>query len=300
MVTRVRRPSPAAASLYRNSSTSTSTVRGTRIGMFCGSYKDIAWTIFIFLGVGFLLVEQLSMRSSSADSDSLLLWKGQEQSSAVPIDVCFVSSIYATSTGSGDKPGDFRDFKPTGDSTFAFFLYTNLEDLEAPGWHKIIKEFHYRRYITQSRWGKFMGWKDPELQGCKTIFYFDGHFGPNDARPSDYLEMAAAIRQSDVGLAQVRHPVPERTPFQEFRAILQLEKDIPTNVEASVNWLEAQPDFFNNCTMYANYYFGTSFFFVGRRCGSSMLRAGGALSNPHVLPSFICSFVCYRLRPNQC
>jgi hypothetical protein len=33
----------------------------------------------------------------------------------------------------------------------------------------------YRRFITQSRWGKFMAWKDPEMEACQTIFYFDGH-----------------------------------------------------------------------------------------------------------------------------
>lgn len=108
-----------------------------------------------------------------------------------------------------------------------------------------------------------MGWKDPELQGCQTIFYFDGHYEPNQIQhPYAFLDMAADIRRSDVGLAQVRHYDPDRTPLQEFEAILRFQKDIPKNVEASVKWFQAQPDFFNNCTLYANYYFGTYFLLV--------------------------------------
>jgi hypothetical protein len=158
-----------------------------------------------------------------------------------------------------DAPGNFEELnKNVAANTFAFFLYTNLEDLDTPGWHKIIKrDLNYRRYITQSRWGKFMGWKDPQLQGCKTIFYCDGYFEPSNINPAVYLEMAHTIRQSDVGLAQVRHPYPERTPLEEFQVVLRNHKDIPENVEASIKWLQAQPDFFNNCTLYANWYFGT-------------------------------------------
>jgi hypothetical protein len=177
-----------------------------------------------------------------------------------------------------DKPGDIQGFRSTQNATFAFFLYTNLEDLETPGWTKIIKrDLNYRRYITRSRWGKFMGWKDPELQGCQTIFYFDGHYEPNRIHPGAFLDMAAMIRQSDVGLAQVRHYDPERTPLQEFQAILRFQKDIPPNVEASVKWLQAQPDFFNNCTLYANYYFGTSYCTVPSFIGPFLLRTAGSL-----------------------
>jgi hypothetical protein len=181
-----------------------------------------------------------------------------------PVEICFVSSIYAKSAAMADVPGNFEEFtKSVAPNTFAFFLYTNLEDLRAPGWHKIIKQgLNYRRFITRSRWGKFMGWKDPELEWCKTIFYFDGYFEPSHSNAGSFLDMANVIRKSDVGLAQVKHFKPGHTALGEFELILRWKKDIPKNVEASVKWLKAQPDFFNNYTMYANWYFGTNVFFA--------------------------------------
>jgi len=172
------------------------------------------------------------------------------------IDICFVSSIYGKSNKATDKPGDFRDFSINSATSHRFFLYTNLPSIEAPGWTKIVKDLKYRRLITQSRWGKFMSWKDPEIQGCKTVFYFDGYFAPQN-NPSGFLHMSAAIHDSEVGFAQVNHPFDKhRTPLQEFEGILELKKDIPSNVEKSIEWLNAQPDFYNNCTLYANWYFG--------------------------------------------
>lgn len=47
-----------------------------------------------------------------------------------------------------------------------------------------------------------------------------------------------------------------RPPLTEFRIIRALKKDIPKNIEASIAWLEAQPDFYNNSTLYENCYFG--------------------------------------------
>jgi hypothetical protein len=57
-------------------------------------------------------------------------------------------------------------------------------------------------------------------------------------------------------LAQVNHPTKDRTALGEFKAILKLKKDIEKNVDKSIAWLNALPDFHNNCTLYANWYFG--------------------------------------------
>jgi hypothetical protein len=247
-------------------------LRGLRVmSMFAGRNKIMAASCLLFL------IGTMSLLSSSSivgadgflsilDSDSFLFLNlpyTEPPLPTEPVEVCFISSIYAKTAAMADKPGNFKNFKlikKSAPNTFAFFLYTNLKDLRAPGWRKIIKgDMNYRRYITQSRWGKFMGWKDPELQWCKTIFYFDGHFEPRNENPDTFLKMAAAIRQSDVGLAQVRHPMKDQTPLAEFQLILRYQKDIPKNVEASIKWFQAQPDFFNNSTLYANWYFGTSF-----------------------------------------
>jgi hypothetical protein len=172
-------------------------------------------------------------------------------------DICFVSCIYGKNSKGTDKPGDFRNFHLNNATSHKFFLFTNLPDIDAPGWNKIVTDLEYRRFITQSRWGKFMAWKDPEIQqGCKTVFYFDGYFAPLANKTKEFLDMAAPIHASNAGLAQVNHPTKDRTALEEFGAILKSKKDIEKNVDKSIAWLNAQPDFHNNCTLYANWYFG--------------------------------------------
>jgi hypothetical protein len=171
-----------------------------------------------------------------------------------PIDICFVSSTFGPSTQTADQPHDFTNVRM--ENTFQFFMYTNLEDWETPGWTKVLRNFNYRRFITHSRWGKFMAWKDPEMEACRTIFYFDTHFRP-DKRPTRFADLAKQIRESEVGLAQNLHSQ-KPTAIEEFEAILKGHKDISKNVNASIEWLNAQPDFHNNCTMYDNGFFGKS------------------------------------------
>jgi hypothetical protein len=173
-----------------------------------------------------------------------------------PIDICFVSSIFAPTIKTADRPNDFSSFQMENTTSFQFFLYTNLEDLESLGWTKVLRNFNYRRFITQSRWGKFMAWKDPEMKACRTIFYFDGHFKP-DRSPRRFADLAKQIRGSEFGLAQRPH-TSKPSAIGEFDAILRFKKDITKNVNASIEWLQAQPDFYNNCTMYENTFFGKS------------------------------------------
>jgi hypothetical protein len=173
-----------------------------------------------------------------------------------PIDICFVSSIFAPTTKTADRPKNFTDFDMGNTTSFQFFLYTNLEDLGSPGWTKVLRHFNYRRFITQSRWGKFMAWKDPEMKACQTVFYFDGIFKPAQSSKR-FVELAKQIRESEFGLAQRPHPS-KASVFGEFNTILRSKKDIQKNVNASIEWLQAQPDFYNNCTMYVNAFFGKS------------------------------------------
>jgi hypothetical protein len=189
-----------------------------------------------------------------------------EERAPEPIDICFVSSIFGPTVKTADRPHDFTKFQMGNTTSFQFFMYTNLGDLESPGWTKVLRNFTYRRFITQSRWGKFMAWKDPEMNVCQTIFYFDGHFKP-DASPKLFADLAKQIRESEVGLVQRLH-ASKPSPIEEFEAILKGHKDISKNVNASIEWLQAQPDFYNNCTMYNNGFFGKSItcVFLFKRC----------------------------------
>jgi hypothetical protein len=174
-----------------------------------------------------------------------------------PIDICFVSSIFAPTTEIADRPHDWTNFQLGNATSFQFFMYTNLEDLKSPGWTKVLRNFTYRRFITQSRWGKFMAWKDPEIKACQTIFYFDGHYSPA-GKSKIFAQLAKQIRESEFGLAQKLHPTKGRSVLGEFDKILKDKKDIERNVNASIKWLKAQPDFYNKCTMYENSFFGKS------------------------------------------
>jgi hypothetical protein len=179
------------------------------------------------------------------------------EASLEPIDICFVSSIFAPTTKTADRPNDVTSFTMKKPTSFHFFLYTNLEDLESPGWTKVLRKFNYRRFITQSRWGKFMAWKDPEMKACQTIFHFDGHFKPTGL--THLAKLAKSIKRSEFGLAQKLHKKSKgRSAIAEFDAVLKLKKDIKQNVNASIEWLQSQPDFYNNCTLYENAYFGKS------------------------------------------
>jgi hypothetical protein len=181
-----------------------------------------------------------------------------QESSLEPIDICFVSSIFAPTTETADRPNDFTNAKMQSTTTFQFFLYTNLEDLASPGWTKVIRHFNYRRFITQSRWGKFMAWKDPEMKNCQTIFFFDGHYAPA-GKSKTFTELAESIKQSKFGLAQKLHPsIAGRSAIAELYTILRKGKDIKKNVDASIEWLQAQPNFYGNCTLYMNGFFGKS------------------------------------------
>jgi hypothetical protein len=142
-----------------------------------------------------------------------------------PIDICFISSIFGPSVETADRPGDFKKYAMSNNTSFKFFLYTNLENLKTRGWTKVIRNFSYRRYITQSRWGKFMAWKDPEMEACQTIFYFDGHFKP-DGTEKSFRALAKSIKESEFGLAQKTHKTQgSYSALGEFDKIVRTGKE---------------------------------------------------------------------------
>lgn len=85
-------------------------------------------------------------------------------------EMCFVTSVYSTSTSEGDRPPSVEDITQQN-PTFRFFAFTNLAELEAPGWTVILKNLtQYKRFITQSRWAKFMAWTDSQV--CQASIHF--------------------------------------------------------------------------------------------------------------------------------
>jgi hypothetical protein len=180
---------------------------------------------------------------------------GWKASMDTPYEVCFVTSIFSASPDTSDRPPDITDIQEDNPS-FRFFAFTNMPDLDAPGWTVMVKDFsQYRRYITQSRWAKFMGWKDPSVQGCQAVFYMDGFCGPKLKHSERYKRLAKAIHDSEFGLFQNQHEVAEG-PIDELDRILVRHKDIANNVEASKAWLVAQPDFRRDALIYENHYIG--------------------------------------------
>ena len=79
-------------------------------------------------------------------------------------EVCFVTSVYSSSFQQADRPPTVQPIQDQNPS-FRFFAFTNLPNLEAPGWKLRFKPLdqYYKRRITQSRWAKFMAWEDPEI-----------------------------------------------------------------------------------------------------------------------------------------
>ncbi|KAL3911574.1 MAG: hypothetical protein SGILL_007227 [Bacillariaceae sp.] len=138
-----------------------------------------------------------------------------------------------------------------------FFAFTNNEHFSAHGWEVVLKDFglQYNRFITQSRWPKFQAHHEPIIQQqCTVVFYIDGNVVPKNSL-QNFQEEARRILASESQLSQRKHQ-DNPTPEEEFQRILRGSKDIQPNVEKSLEWLHAQPDYSSDCQMYGNSNFG--------------------------------------------
>lgn len=194
-----------------------------------------------------------SVVSSSPPADSTVLKERTNNTH-----VCFVTSIFAASLDTADQPPRADIVFQNETSPVDFFLFTNLADIPAVGWTKILKtDFTYRRYITQSRYGKFLAWQEPQLSHCATIVYFDGYLRPRKKNWASFRDLFDEIAESPSGLAQVAHPMFNGWDMKDiFKNLVHSEKDIATNANASLSWLNQQPDYTSNYTYYLNKYFG--------------------------------------------
>ena len=166
-----------------------------------------------------------------------------------PFEACFVTSVYASDVEAADRPADIKAIRDAN-PTFRYFVFTNLEDLVAPGWTKVVKRFpEYHHFLTHSRWGEFLGWKDPHLQECQAIIYLDGYIQP-EPNAEVWRSALSKVRNSEFGLMQELHA--HKGPEHEFEFILKGRKDMKTNFDASIHWLKAQPDYSPTSTVYIN------------------------------------------------
>ncbi|KAG7358849.1 hypothetical protein IV203_015438 [Nitzschia inconspicua] len=175
------------------------------------------------------------------------------------IPICFVTSQFATSTRNTDKLFDVRNKVPRlARSPFIQFIaFTNMENLHAPGWKLIVKQFglKYRRIITHSRWPKFQAHHDSTIQQmCTVVFYIDGIVVPKDS-VRKFQNEAKRILNSQVQFSQLKH-TKGRNIEDELHQILNVSKDIPENVEKTRAWLSAQPDFRSDIQLYENNRYG--------------------------------------------
>jgi hypothetical protein len=159
-----------------------------------------------------------------------------------------------------DKPPNVEHiFRNDTASDYDFFLFTNLKELSSPGWTNIVlTDLPYRRFITQSRWGKFVGWRHKDLTHCGTVIYADGYVKPQSKNGlAPFRKIAAKVAQSEVGLAQVTHNMHGRRISGILNLLVENKKDVAANTEASWKWFQEQPDFVNKLPYYLNKFFGT-------------------------------------------
>lgn len=206
-----------------------------------------------------------------------------------PVHICFVTAQYTSSIQKTDTLVNLRQessrlFHKQLSSYFHFFAFTNQAELIETkattaaadkkkenkkhkhnnnnmdadnGWTIVVHPFYnFRRFITQSRWPKFQGYKHPQLQEaqCQVVFYMDGTVLPRGSVQQFQAE-ARRILNSEVGLSQELHPLGGGVSG-EMERCRQKKKDVPENLNATWSWLNDQPDFDDGCTLYQNTFFG--------------------------------------------
>jgi hypothetical protein len=170
--------------------------------------------------------------------------------------LCFVTSIFAETIAEADTPSDVREAFMNETSSVDFFLFTNLATLPAPGWTKIVKtDLPYQRLITSSRWGKFMAWREEALSHCQVFIYQDGYMKPKNTLAA-WRKKADAVVKSKQGIAQVIFGRGSNNMKMQSQKIIRDKKDLPENVNATLQWMQKHEDFKNDIPFYRNKYFG--------------------------------------------
>jgi len=172
-------------------------------------------------------------------------------------DICFVTCIFGNSIEEVDHPANVQWFETRWCHT-EFWLVTNLADLPAPGWTKILFDTDPRlSHIVQSRHAKFLGWKvlQPQVQSCKAVIYMDGYLQPK-ASLSRFQKIAKDVQTSHWGLAQVEQPYYRGSTMESILNQLVVDrKDTKEHVQGTLEWFQQQDDYQDVMTYYLNKYF---------------------------------------------
>mmetsp|Transcript_34410 Transcript_34410/g.38681 ORF Transcript_34410/g.38681 Transcript_34410/m.38681 type:complete len:452 (+) Transcript_34410:144-1499(+) len=130
------------------------------------------------------------------------------------------------------------------------------------GWTILLTEFSshtFQRFITQSRYPKFQGFRHEVIQKmCEVVFYMDGTVLPKGS-PWKFQQEARRILDSEVQLSQELHPHANEDGggiAGEMKRCEIKNKDLKTNLQATREWFQTQPDFINDCVLYQNTFFG--------------------------------------------
>lgn len=169
-------------------------------------------------------------------------------------EVCFITASYSKDAAGMDQLVVVNNHSPY----LRFFLFTNLNDKEwkTPGWTKIVTTFNYKRMITHSRYGKFMGWKHPQVQECQAVFYMDACLRPTQNQKL-WRDLSGIIASdTTAGLMQSLHPKNRSGVVGEFLAIQNSKKDIQANIVTSLQWMIGQKDLDPDAPIYLNENFG--------------------------------------------
>ncbi len=176
------------------------------------------------------------------------------------IHICFITSQFASDRSNTDTLFNVNETVPSMAHSpyYHFFAFSNLENLDAPGWEVVVKDLpQFSRWITQSRWPKFQAFQESKIvANCQVVFYVDGIISPNDV-PESFQTEARRILDSSVQFAQRLHPDGGGAEA-EFVRIKRHRKDVKRNIRASLKWLQSQSDYDKNCTLYENNMFGYS------------------------------------------
>lgn len=206
--------------------------------------------------------------------------------------LCFVTSVFSADPATSDRPPSVTWLQRRRNNLH-FLAFTNHATLDAPGWTVLTEGQNftvpstYRRYLTASRWAKFLAWNDTALMEryeCDTIVYLDAWYAPkasalpefdrisralmlgdNLRRPhSDDTNRTFSVAREDPTtssattvpmVAQALHP-DQGDLDVEWHNILDQHKDLEANVLASQAWLQQQPDYAANLTLYKNTFLG--------------------------------------------
>ena len=166
--------------------------------------------------------------------------------SVTPTDICFVTSLFSNNPKLIEREGPYPITNYTNkDSLLKYFYFTNVQDLPTNGWEIVVMkgmEKSLGRFVTQSRWPKFMGFRHYKLQKCKGIIYSDANRPPKNLGINIWEGLVNQVLNSRSGIMQDKRPSKE-TIFQEMHSIVQRKKDVAANIDTSKKWFLDQDDF---------------------------------------------------------